>query len=67
MKQRYTLAGMTHDLKDQLDGRLQPLARLVSAVVLFGVHQRDGHAAGRGCAVGLVVMQLPSELRHLYA
>jgi uncharacterized radical SAM superfamily Fe-S cluster-containing enzyme len=25
IKQRYTLAGMTHDLKDQLDGRLQPL------------------------------------------
>src|SRR6476469_8357485 len=24
-KWRYTLAGMTHDLKDQLDGRLQPL------------------------------------------
>src|SRR5205085_2722956 len=23
--QRYTLAGMTHDLKDQLDGKLQPL------------------------------------------
>src|SRR5437763_7050536 len=25
VKQRYTLSGMTHDLKDQLDGRLQPL------------------------------------------
>ncbi len=25
MQQRYTLAGMTHDLKDQLDGKLQPL------------------------------------------
>ena len=25
IKQRYTLAGMTHDLKDQLDGRMQPL------------------------------------------
>jgi len=25
IKQRYTLAGMTHDLKDQLGGRLQPL------------------------------------------
>ncbi len=25
VKQRYTLAGMTHDLKDQLDGRLEPL------------------------------------------
>ena len=24
-KWRYTLAGMTHDLKDQLDGRMQPL------------------------------------------
>ncbi|HEX7531254.1 MAG TPA: radical SAM protein [Pyrinomonadaceae bacterium] len=25
IKQRYTLSGMTHDLKDQLGGRLQPL------------------------------------------
>ena len=25
IKQRYTLAGMTHDLKDQLDGVLQPM------------------------------------------
>ncbi|MDQ3221539.1 MAG: radical SAM protein [Acidobacteriota bacterium] len=25
IEQRYTLAGMTHDLKDQLDGTLQPL------------------------------------------
>jgi uncharacterized radical SAM superfamily Fe-S cluster-containing enzyme len=25
IKQRYTLSGMTHDLKDQLDGRMQPL------------------------------------------
>ena len=25
IKQRYTLSGMTHDLKNQLDGRLQPL------------------------------------------
>ena len=25
IQQRYTLAGMTHDLKDQLDGTLQPL------------------------------------------
>jgi len=25
IKQRYTLAGMTHDLKDQLDGTLEPL------------------------------------------
>lgn len=25
IRQRYTLAGMTHDLKDQLDGTLQPL------------------------------------------
>ncbi|HEX8843750.1 MAG TPA: radical SAM protein [Pyrinomonadaceae bacterium] len=25
IRQRYTLAGMTHDLKDQLDNRLQPL------------------------------------------
>ncbi len=25
IKQRYTLAGMTHDLKDQLNGQLQPL------------------------------------------
>src|SRR3989449_10586313 len=25
IRQRYTLAGMTHDLKDQLGGRLQPL------------------------------------------
>ena len=25
IKQRYTLAGMTHDLKDQLAGRMQPL------------------------------------------
>ena len=67
IKQRYTLAGMTHDLKDQLGGQLQPLARLVPAVVLFGIHECDGHAAGRRCAVGLVVVQLPSELRHLHA
>jgi uncharacterized radical SAM superfamily Fe-S cluster-containing enzyme len=25
IRQRYTLSGMTHDLKDQLDGRMQPL------------------------------------------
>jgi 7,8-dihydro-6-hydroxymethylpterin dimethyltransferase len=25
IKQRYTLAGMTHDLKDQLDGAIQPM------------------------------------------
>ena len=66
IKQRYTLAGMTHDLKDQTDGQLAATARLVSAVVLFGIHQRDGHAAGSRRALGLVVVQLSSKLRHLF-
>ncbi len=66
IKQRYTLAGMTHDLKDQLGGQHAAAARLVPAFVLLSIHQRDGHAARRGRAVGLVVLQLPSELRHLH-
>ena len=66
IQQRYTLAGMTHDLKDQTAWATATVARLVSAFVLFGVHQRDGHAAGRRRAVGLVVVQLPSKLRHLH-
>ena len=66
-KWRYTLAGMTHDLEESARTAASTAARLVPAVVLFSFHERDGHAAGRRCSVGLVVMQLPSELRHLYA
>ena len=69
IEQRYTLAGMTHDLKDQLDGNLalEPLRDWFPLSVVFGVYIGDGYAARRGRAVGLVVVQLSSELRNFYA
>jgi uncharacterized radical SAM superfamily Fe-S cluster-containing enzyme len=45
-KWRYTLAGMTHDLKISSAAH-STAARLVPALVLLGFHQRDGHVAGR--------------------
>jgi hypothetical protein len=42
------------------------VARLVSAFELFGIYVGNGYAARRGRAVGLVVVQLSSELRDFY-
>ena len=58
---------MTHDLKDQLDGVLEPLRDWFPLSVVFGVYERNGYAAGSGRSVGLVVVQLPPELRHFHA
>ena len=55
-KWRYTLAGMTHDLKRSTGRKHSTVARLVPALFLFGIHERDGHVAGRRCSLGLVVM-----------
>ena len=58
IEQRYTLAGMTHDLEDQLNDKLalKPLRDWFPLSSLFGVYIRDGYAARRGRAVGLVVV-----------
>ena len=44
IKQRYTLSGMTHDLKNQLGGQLQPL-RDWFPLSSYSFHKRDGYVA----------------------
>ena len=67
IKQRYTLAGMTQDLKDQLRGQLEPLRDWYPLSSYSAFTSVMDMLARRRRTLGLVVMQLPSELRHLLA
>jgi hypothetical protein len=57
---------MTHDLKNQLDGTLQPLRDWFPLSSYSAFTSVMDMLQGAGCSVGLVVVQLSSELRNFH-